>query len=256
MKYQYFDLGQLISGQIVEVTLSGSAANVRLMDSANFASYKNNRKHHYYGGLITQSPFRLLVPRTGRWYVTVDLQGLKGSTRSSVRVLPGPLPEIHEAPLSSIPSLVRHHDEPPRVDFSSEIYDVFISYASEDKEDIASPLAYSLRNHGLCVWFDEFEMKIGDSIRRKIDQGLARSKFGIVVLSQHFFRKGWTNYELDGIVTRSVTGEQILLPIWHNISKQEVINFSPSLAEKVARNTAMHTLEEIAEEINELIKSN
>lgn len=258
MQFQYYDMGQLKAGQIVEVSLSGSAANVRLMDSSNFSSYKNGRRHHYYGGLAKKSPVRLSVPRSGRWYVTVDLQGLRGSTKSSVRVLPSPLPEIREAPLSSIPSLVHRHEAPP--DFGDDdydkMYDVFISYASEDREEVASPLAHSLRDMGLSVWYDEFEMKIGDSLRRKIDKGLANSTFGIIVLSQPFFKKGWTNYELDGLVTRSVTDEQILLPIWHNISKQEVINFSPSLADKVARNTAMYTLTEIAEEICSVIKNN
>lgn len=69
-----------------------------------------------------------------------------------------------------------------------------------------------------------------------------------------FIGKGWTNYELDGIVTRTVSGEQILLPIWHNITKQQVIDFSPSLADKVARSTATHTVAEIAEEIAQLIR--
>ena len=74
------------------------------------------------------------------------------------------------------------------------------------------------------------------------------------MLSSSFIAKGWTNYELDGIVTRAVSGEQLLLPIWHNITKQEVINFSPSLADKVARSTATHTVQEIAAEIAELLR--
>ena len=117
------------------------------------------------------------------------------------------------------------------------------------------PLAHALRDQGLEVWYDEFELQIGDSLRQKIDKGLANSRFGIVVLSRAFFDKGWTNYELDGLVTRSVTGEQVLLPIWHDISKQEVIEYSPSLADKVARNTTSHTVDEIAAEIAELILS-
>ena len=88
-----------------------------------------------------------------------------------------------------------------------------------------------------------------------IDKGLSKSRFGIVVFSKMFFSKGWTNYELDGIVTKSVNGEQVLLPIWHNISKKEIIDFSPSLADKVARSTSTHTVEEIANEIISLIKS-
>ena len=106
----------------------------------------------------------------------------------------------------------------------------------------------------MTVWYDEFELKIGDSLRRKIDKGLANSKFGIVVLSKAFIKKGWTNYELDGIITKTVSGEQIVLPIWHNITKKEVIEFSPSLADKLARNTSSYTVEEIASEIANVIK--
>lgn len=77
-KFSYYDLGQLQSGQIVEVTLKGNAANVRLMDSSNYNNYKRGAKHTYYGGLAERSPVRLQVPRTTRWYVTIDLQGMGG----------------------------------------------------------------------------------------------------------------------------------------------------------------------------------
>ena len=73
-------------------------------------------------------------------------------------------------------------------------YDVFISHESEDKEEVVRPLANALVQRGLKVWCDEFELKIGDSLRRKIDR--ANSRFGIVVLSRDFIKKGWTNYEL------------------------------------------------------------
>jgi len=90
---------------------------------------------------------------------------------------------------------------------------------------------------------------------QNIDRGLASSRVGLVVLSPAFIKKGWANYELDGIVARSVSGEQTLLPIWHNITKQEVVDYSPSLADKVARSTATHTINEIAAEIFELLES-
>jgi len=249
MRFIQHDLGYREGGEIVEISLSGSAANVRLMDSSNLSSYKNGRQHHYYGGLAKRSPVRLQIPHSGTWYVTVDMQGLRGTVRSSVRILPGPLPELREIPLSSIPSLVQN--EPPSggdVDATRK-YDVFISHASEDKDSIVRPLANALNDGGLKVWYDEFELRIGDSLRRKIDAGLANSRFGIVVLSRSFFGKGWTNYELDGLVTRTISGEQILLPIWHEITKQELIEYSPSLADKVARSTGTHTIQEIAKEI-------
>lgn len=254
MNFTKYDLGNLNSGQIVEVKLSGSAANVRLMDSSNLSSFQAGHQHRYYGGLVKQSPYHIQVPSSGRWYVTVDMNGLQGTVRSSVRVLPGPLPAARPAPLSSVPSLVQR-DEPPGIYAVTREHDVFISHASEDKEAVVRPLATALVAEGLKVWYDEFELRIGDSLRRKIDQGLANSHVGLVVLSHSFIAKGWTNYELDGIVTRSVSGEQVLLPIWHNISKQEVVAYSPSLADKVARNTATHTVEEIAKEIAELIES-
>ena len=256
MQYIWHDLGYRQAGEIVEITLSGNAANVRLMDSSNFSDYKNGRRHRFYGGLAKRSPVHLQTPHSGSWYVTVDMQGLQGTVRSSARVLPGPLPELREIPLSSVPSLVQH-DPAPGADRNYSVpreYDVFISHAREDKDAIVRPLAHALSGGGLRVWYDEFELRIGDSLRRKIDAGLAKSRFGIVVLSRSFFGKGWTNYELDGLVTRSVSGEQILLPIWHEITKQELIDYSPSLADKVARSTTTHTVDEIANEIIAVIR--
>jgi hypothetical protein len=252
MNFLKYDLGQKKRGEIVEVTLT-KGANVRLLSSSEFSNYKNGRRHRFIGGLAKQSPVRLQVPSSGHWYVVVDMQGLSGSTSASVRVLPGMLPEIKERPLSEIPSLVRNNVPPPTVS-GGETHDVFISHASEDKDDFVRPLANALIAHGLNVWYDEMTLKIGDSLRQKIDRGLANSRVGLVVLSPSFISKGWTNYELDGIVTRAVSGEQVLLPIWHNITKQQVVDFSPSLADKVARSTATHTIEDIANEIAELLQ--
>lgn len=247
MKYSYYDLGNLNQGQVVEIRLSASA-NVRLLDSSNYSNYKNGRKHKYYGGYVTRSPYRITVPRTGHWFVTIDLGGYAGTVKHGVQVLPGILPTAKsQLPLAKEPNLYVESSE------MNKEYDVFISHASEDKEEVVRPLANALKEKGLSVWYDEFELKIGDSLRRKIDQGLSKSRFGIVVISRPFIRKGWTNYELDGLMTKAVSGQQTLLPIWHNITKQEVIDYSPSLADKVARNTAQETVEEIAEEIVEMI---
>lgn len=253
MQFIHNDLGQRQRGEIVEIALT-SGANVRLMDNSNFSNYKSGGRHQYIGGLAKRSPLRLQIPSSGHWHLAVDMQGLQGSTRASVRVLPGALPEIREAPLSSVPGLIRDNS-PPSVEAGGERHDVFISHASEDKDAIVRPLANALTALGLKVWYDEFALRIGDSLRQKIDRGLATSRVGLVVLSPSFIAKGWTNYELDGIVTRTVSGEQILLPIWHNITKQEVIDFSPSLADKVARSTATHTVDDIAKEIAELLRS-
>ena len=254
MNYQVYDLHQCNRGDRIRVSLKGNAANVRLMDSSNYSSYKSGKRHHYYGGYVTKSPVILTVPSSGHWYVTIDLGGYRGTVTSSVQKLPGLLPEYKEPSLASVPSLLRRDEVPFGESDDRYIeYDVFISHASEDKESVVRPLANALVNKGLKVWYDEFELKIGDSLRRKIDRGLSKSRFGIVVLSKDFIRKGWTNYELDGIISKANTGEQVLLPIWHGITKQEVLDYSPSLADKVARNTATYTVEEIASEIASLI---
>ena len=79
-------------------------------------------------------------------------------------------------------------------------YDVFISHASENKADVALPLANLLKRQGIKVWLDSFELKLGDSLSRSIDQGVAESRFGMVILSPEFLRKDWPRRELDGLV--------------------------------------------------------
>lgn len=209
---------------------------------------------------MKSSPARLVIPHTGHWHVTVDMQGLRGQTRSAVRVIPheavSPLPEYSPRSLSN---LVRAQpttraDTPEETEEGQQVYDVFISHATEDKNEIVRPLANALVAEGLRVWYDEFELRIGDSLRRKIDAGLSNSRFGVVVLSHAFFSKNWPQYELDGLVTKEMTGEQVILPLWHCITKSEVISHSPSLADKVARSTADFTIEEIAREIAAVIQ--
>jgi hypothetical protein len=170
MRFSQYDLGQRQGGEVVEVSLSGSAANVRLMDSSSFQNYRAGRQHRYYGGHATKSPVRLQIPNSGHWYVVIDLGGYPGSVRSGVRVLPGPVPPLREAPLSSVPSLVqRHPDTPDRVERQTDReFDVFISHASEDKDAVVRPLASALRKARLNVWYDEFELRIGDSLRKKM----------------------------------------------------------------------------------------
>lgn len=132
-------------------------------------------------------------------------------------------------------------------------YDLFISHASEDKDEFVRPLAETLENLGVRVWYDEFTLKVGDSLRKSIDHGLVRSRFGTVIISSSFCSKNWTQYELDSMVAREMNGHKMILPIWHKVTKNDVINFSPSLADKVALNTSLNSIEEIAGQLAEVI---
>ena len=152
----------------------------------------------------------------------------------------------------------------PKVVFQNNIsdlpdedeYDVFMSHAWEDKEDFVEEFVIELEKLGLKVWYDKAKMKLGDSMRQKIDSGLNKSKYGIVVLSPNYIAEGkyWTKTELDGLFQlESVNGKRII-PIWHNLQKKEVMAFSPTIAGKFAASTATQTPEEIAKQIKELFE--
>ena len=115
-------------------------------------------------------------------------------------------------------------------------WDLFISHASEDKEDVARPLAHLLNEKGYKVWFDEFTLQVGDSISEAINEGLAESKYGIVVISQAFIEKKWPRNELSGLFV--VEGlEKRIIPVWHKVSRSQVAKFSPVLADRLALTT-------------------
>lgn len=133
------------------------------------------------------------------------------------------------------------------------MFDVFISYASEDKKALAYPLADKLREQGYRVWFDEFAISVGDSLRRSIDKGIEDARFGIVIFSKAFFNKGWTNYELDGLVEVNIEHPGTLLPVWFNVSKQDVAQYSQSLANIMAIDAAKHSVVEIVQQLTSKI---
>ena len=132
-------------------------------------------------------------------------------------------------------------------------YDFFISHATEDKETVAEPLAKALITHGAKVWLDKFSMTVGDSLRQSIDEGLACSRYGIVILSEIYFKKFWTGKELNGLFAKQESGEKVILPVWHNIFKNVVMQYSPILADMLALKTADFTIDELAEEFARLL---
>lgn len=117
-------------------------------------------------------------------------------------------------------------------------HDIFISHASEDKDDFVRPLAQKLKEKGYRVWYDEFSLTLGDSLSSSIDKGILESRFGIIVLSPNFFQKQWTQRELEGLVQKEISYGKVILPIWHHVSYEQVLYFSPPLANKLASCTS------------------
>ena len=161
---------------------------------------------------------------------------------------------IRDLELNSIPE--RHLNE-NIYDNNIPEYDVFVSHAWEDKGSFVNEFVDDLRALGISVWYDTSDIKWGDSMRQKIDDGLKKSRFGVVVLSPDYIAEGkyWTKAELDGLFQLESVNGKILLPIWHGLTKQNVLDFSPILANKKAMSTAMMTAKEIALELKSLLDS-
>src|SRR5437016_5801172 len=110
---------------------------------------------------------------------------------------------------------------------------LFISYASEDGNDFAEPLARELgKNHD--VWFAPFELKVGDSLLGKINEGLRTCDYGIVILSHYFFGKKWPEAELGGLFALEESSKKVILPVWRGLTAEDVKKYSPILADRKA----------------------
>ncbi len=167
-----------------------------------------------------------------------------------------PIPAAHHAGTTSTGGQSERNEAVDRVatsDVQVEGHDVFISHASEDKASVARQLAKRLRDLGYRVWYDEFELRVGMSLRRSIDKGLVGSRFGIVILSPAFFAKEWPQRELDGLVAQETAGKpDRILPVWHEVDREAVAKYSPTLADRVAAITT-DGLDTVVEELVEAI---
>jgi hypothetical protein len=133
-------------------------------------------------------------------------------------------------------------------------YDVFISHASEDKADFVEPLVESLLKLGLKVWYDDFSLDLGDSLRENIDRGLESSTYGVVILSPAFFAKRWTARELNGLVQKAIgEGRKVILPVWHGVTQKEVSAYSLPLSDLLAAHSE-EGVDVVAEKIARVVR--
>jgi predicted nucleotide-binding protein len=113
-------------------------------------------------------------------------------------------------------------------------WDAFVCHASEDKDKFVRQLVKELGSRGLKIWYDEFTLKVGDSLRQSIEKGLAKSRYGIVVLSPNFYAKKWPQDETNGLAAKKPNGENVILPIWLDVDEKYIVEYSPMLADLVA----------------------
>jgi len=140
--------------------------------------------------------------------------------------------------------------EPP-----TGVYEVFVSHASEDKAFV-EPLVSALKADGISVWYDKDRMKWGDNLRSSIDKGLLNSRFAIVVLSKAYFkRKRWTEHELNGLFARERAGKTIILPIWHEVTPDDIGEYSPAFVDRIAMDSKKNSIEEMVRNLKSLLRS-
>jgi hypothetical protein len=146
--------------------------------------------------------------------------------------------------------LVESRKRAPEV---SALFDVFVSHATEDKYYI-EPLVKALEAVGIRVWFDKSTLGWGDDLRSSIDRGLANCRYGMVVFSKAFLRKKkWTEYELNSLFALEQPGRKIILPIWHGITRDDLLKYGAGFADRLAKISSKDSYEDIVESLLALL---
>jgi hypothetical protein len=144
----------------------------------------------------------------------------------------------------TISNLAKYHRR-----ITGQFYDAFISHASEDKNEFVEPLVNALTSLGLEVWYDDHNMLVGDSLLRSIDEGILRSRNGIIVLSQAFFQKPWPRYELEGLRALQTAGRLRILPVCLDATIDEVRDYNIGLATRKILNARASCVDDVARQL-------
>jgi TIR domain len=133
----------------------------------------------------------------------------------------------------------------------------FISHDSRDKDSLVRGLALEMSKLMCPVWYDEYSLTVGDSLRASIEKGLKETRKCVVVLSPNFLsNEGWGKAEFDSVFTREILEkENVILPVWHNVNVEEVYQYSPRLADKVGLNSSIG-VKELAKKLSDVVKKN
>lgn len=143
-------------------------------------------------------------------------------------------------------SLTKEINKVNQQKFADKAVDVFVSHASSDKEDFVDSLVTNMKDSGINVWYDSESIGWGESIRRGIDNGIQNARFCMVIISKDFMERYWTQYELDSIFQKDATeNNNILLPVWHDITKEEIAAKSHHLTGRKALNSSEDSIEDI-----------
>lgn len=127
------------------------------------------------------------------------------------------------------------------------MYDAFVSHANKDKISYVNELKASLDKLGVNVFYDKDTLEWGDNWKNKILEGVEKAEFAIIVISENFFGREWTEIELTEFLNRqNRNGQKIILPILHGISVEQLQKKYPAVAEIQALDSSKYSCDEIA----------
>ncbi|MGI6732431.1 MAG: toll/interleukin-1 receptor domain-containing protein [Anaerovoracaceae bacterium] len=125
-------------------------------------------------------------------------------------------------------------------------------HAWDDRKNAAKELHDYLESKGVTVWFSEKDVALGTSLLREIDKGLAKSRVGIVLVTPALLNRlkgeGIADKELSALLARD-----LLVPIVHNTSYEELREVSPLLGSRSGLSTAEDSMETVAIKLSELV---
>lgn len=234
MNFKAFDMGNCKGGEIIEIILKGDGVNVSIMDAPNYFEYKNGRKHKYIGGHVQSSPYKVMLPYDAHWYVAIDFGGYPGEAKCAVRKLSGKLPKLpgeKDGIIRVSTSGGSVDEEDIKSEFNLDIdtgyglkeFDYFITYAQEKYKEIAQPLANAMAFRGKKICLEDFAMEKEDNLVKMVQKGFLQAKRGIIIISKEFAENGWLTYELDEILNLKKNDENLVTPVWHRVTKDEII---------------------------------
>lgn len=126
-------------------------------------------------------------------------------------------------------------------------YDVFISHANKDKENLIEELYGSLKTLGVKIFYDKESLEWGDNWKDRILNGTKKAEFAIIVISKNFFDREWTERELSEFLNRqNRNGQKLILPILHNITVSQLQEKYPSVANIQAIDSSKYSCDQIA----------
>ena len=135
-------------------------------------------------------------------------------------------------------------------------YDLFLSHANRDKIDFVDNLYDSFVKLGINIFYDKDSLEWGDNWKDKILNGTQKSEFAVIVISENFFGREWTEKELSEFLNRqNRNGQKLILPILHNISFEQLQKHYPNVADIQALDSSKYSCDKIAVLFaNQLIK--